>query len=314
MNIEKFSPQKAELQALSQKYISLEINGINDISGYAIVDEARKDLKRKRVAITNTGKELRQEALVFQRKVIAVENELVAIIEPVEKELKAKQETIDKEKLRIQRREILPTRVEKLAKIGVVLEDNILLDMTAEDYDIFYNEKNAEYLAEKERKLKEEEDRINREKEIEEARKKAREEAERQAKLEAEKKAREVKEEMIKAEQEAKAREDRIRKEAEEAQRLAVESAKRKAEEEKQALIDAQRKVEEEAERKRKEAEEKSKKEKEENDKLEKKKKYQEFLLSNGFTEETKSEFYVQKTETDIILYKKVATFNYLTK
>ena len=46
LNIEKFSPKKAELLDVSKKYLFLEIKGIDDKQGYMVVGEARKDLKR----------------------------------------------------------------------------------------------------------------------------------------------------------------------------------------------------------------------------------------------------------------------------
>ena len=99
LNIEKFSPKKAELIALADKSKGLVINGVDDKIGYSLVHDTRMELKRARVEIAKTGKNLRADALSFQKAVIEKEKELIAIIEPVEKDLELKQEAIEKRKL-----------------------------------------------------------------------------------------------------------------------------------------------------------------------------------------------------------------------
>jgi len=303
LNLEKFSPQKAELQTLANKYKTLEIDGVDDVSGYEIVNTARKDLAKKRSNITNTGKDLRREALDFQKAVIIVEKELIEIIQPIELELKAKQEAIDEEKKRFIRLAALPSRRTKVAEIpGLEVSDDELMGMESEEFTEWFEGKKAEYLAEEERKLEEERQRVAREKEIAEAKKQAKEEAERAAEEEAKRKAAEVKE-----------REKKLKEEAEEAQKRAVEKAKRKAEKEKQDLIEEQKRKDQEREaeaiRAQKEEEALEEAKAKESARIEKLQKYQKFLTDNGYTKTTKSEFHLEKTETEITLYKKIGTF-----
>jgi hypothetical protein len=266
LNLEKFSPKRAELQELSQKYLNLEIKGIDDKPGYLAVDEARKELKRKRVKITKTGKELRSEALAFQKAVIAREKELVEIIEPVELSLSEMQKKIDDEKEKIKRIELLPERKEKLEKINVKIEDDFILLMDDGKFESFYNEKKAEYLEEKERLIREQEEKMKREQEIEEAKKQARVEAEKQAEAE---------------------------------RKRAIEEERRKAQEEKEKIIREQ----EEKERARVEAEKQAEAERE---RKEKNKRYTEWLEKNGYTEKNKNSFYIHNENNKFILYKKV--------
>ena len=75
LDIEKFNPTKAEIVALAEKYKSLTIKGVDDKQGYALVDEARKELKKVRVKIAKDGKLLRSEAVDFQKAVIAKEKD-----------------------------------------------------------------------------------------------------------------------------------------------------------------------------------------------------------------------------------------------
>ena len=311
LNIEKFSPQKAELVGLANRYKSLTINGIDDVAGYNMVGEARKDLKKKRVSIKNTGKEMRDEANKFAKAVIGLEKELVGIIEPLEIELKEKQEEVDIEKIKETRKIFLPKRKEKLEKVRTVEEltifpmpsDNELLEMTEAIFESFLNEKKDEYFEEVDSRLIIKAKEIERREELEEARKKAKQEAEEQAKKDA-----------LQAKKEAKEREERIKKDAEKAKEKAVQEAKEKAEKKNQDLINAQEQKEckrkEEEERIKKEKEEKEKAEKEEAKELEGEKEYIKFLTENGYTEETKSQFHIERVDNQIILYKFVAKFN----
>lgn len=279
LNIEKFSPKKAELLTISEKYKSLTINGIEDKKGYEVVDEARKDLKRKRVEIQKTGKDLRDESNAFNKAVLKLEHDLVDIIEPLEIELKGKQDEIDTKKEMIKRMEVLPERKEKLKEINKEVDDEFILLLDDQKFQEFYNENKEIYLAEKEKQLKEEQLKIERAKEIELAKEQARIEAEEKSK-------RDLEIAKIKAEED---------------KRLAVEAEKNKSLEIERQRIEAE-------ELKIKEENEKLAKEKIEKEKLEKTKAYQKFLQDNNYSKEDSS-MYLQDTGSEMIIWKKINSF-----
>jgi len=284
LSLEKFNPKKSELTELSKKYSSLEIKGVDDVIGYKEVDEARKELKKQRVVIEKKGKELRADALKFQKAVISYEKELVEIIEPLEIELGAKQDAIDLEKHKIKMVALLPLRKEKLLTIDCEVEDDVILSMDSEEFDSFFNDRKTEYLNEKELKLKELQDKLDQEKREKEVADKARLEAEEKAKREIEL--------------------------AKERAELDKQEAIRKAEKEKQDIIyENNRKEKEriEAEEKKKAEElERIRIEQENQAKLEKQKKYQSFLKDNNYNE---NEDYLLTKDNKIILMRKVAEF-----
>ena len=300
LDISQFSPQKAELLTIVERYKGLTINGVDDQAGYKMVDEARKDLAKKRVYISKTAKDLRSEAIAFQKSVIELEKELVGIIEPLELEFKNQTAAIDQEKLRLKRIALLPERQEKLKAIGVQVLDRDLLDMTDEDFTVFYNQEHTKVLEAKAKAIAEEEARIQREKELEAEREKARQE------------------QIIKDEEEAKRKEAAHKAELE-ATRLRIEKEKEesleKAEKEKQALIDAHAREKEEArlkaERDQKEAEQKELELKAaaqaEEERVNKMKAYQAFLSKNNYTED--GGFKIEKTADSVLLYKLIDTF-----
>lgn len=280
LNIELLTPKVLELQGVAEKYKGLVITGIEDRAGYQIVDEARKDLKKRRVEIQKFAKEIRDEAIQFQKKVIEKEREVIAIIEPLEIELGNKQKTIDDEKLKIKMMELLPSRKEKLKEIGVEGVDDLIVLMNEVKFSEYYSFKKSEYLEKKEAELRAKEAEIARQQEIEEARQQAKKDAEDKAKRDAE---------IAKLDAERKLLE-----------------VKEKAKREKQDLIDKQKREKQE----KIDAENEAKRvEKLEAEKLAKRKAYQTFLLDNGYLEG--EEFNLVKTNTKIILYKKVSEFIY---
>jgi len=266
LDLEKFNPTKAELTILAKKYKNLKIKNIGDKEGYLQVNTARKELSHIRVNIKKAGKALRSEALTFQKAVIAKENELIDIIEPLEIELKEKQKAIDDEKERIKRKESLPERKEKLQEIDVKLKDDDLLLMDDNCFYEYLNGKKQEFLEEKERKIEEAREKIEADKiKIKEAQDKIKLEKQRNI-------------EMEKAKKEAA---DKAKLEME----LKIKKEKEDAEKAKQDDIIREQK---------------------EKEKLEKQKKYQTFLKSNNYNEETKNDFIIQREENKITLFKKI--------
>ena len=304
LNIEKFNPNKAELQKVVDKYSSLKIQNVDDKEGYSKVDYARKDLKQKRVLITNTGKELRAEAITFQRSVINIEKELVGIIEPLEKSLQEKQDKINDEKEMVKKRKLLPERREKMELIELDVDDDFILKMDNNEFYSFYNEKRETYfggkrlaeekkIADEKQKIEDEKAKFAEDKRVAEATKVAEKEAQNTA----------IKDAEI-ARQKAKDDKDQ-----------AIEDERQKARDDKEALIAKHKKEDEERIEKEKEVQrikdEKIAYEKKEKEALEKKQQYQKFLKDNGYTEKNKDDFYIMNCISDntIILYKKVNQF-----
>ena len=295
LNIEQFNPKKADIIALTEKFKDLEIQGIDDKQGYQAVHQARIELKNSRVAISKQGKNLRDGAIKFQREVIKVEKELVALIEPTETSLANKQKLIDEEKEQQKRIQLIPERREKLKEIDYKIDDTFLITMDNIQFQEFFNQQKEDYLFKQAEKIRIEQEKIDAE-QLKIKQQQQNEKIRVQAQKEAQKQA-------IKDIEIAKLK-------AEEDKRQAIENEKRKAEEEKQQLIDKQERKEKERtmleEKAKREADDKLKLEKEAQEKLEKQKKYQKFLQDNGYTEKNKDEFYIQRIDNKILLFKKI--------
>lgn len=290
LDITKFDPTVEELKRLVSVSKKIQKVDIEDKTQIEAVKKSRIELKTARVSITKKGKELREEALTFQRAVIAKEKELIGIIEPEELRLKSIEEEATELQARKLRLEELPFRKEELAKIGdnITVTDDELLAMDTEQFFAYRNERTvnkneADRLAleEKERKIKEEEERQQRERETQEREKKARAEAQ----AEAERQLKLAKEEA----------ELRIQQEKEEAERRVVAERER-----------MEREQREKEEREAKEKAEAERLAKEEQDKLEKQKKYQAWLKENNYNETTDK---IINGESDITLYRTVSVF-----
>ena len=166
----EFNPTVAELQVLADKYHGLEINGLDDDEGYKAVKDAAKVLQVNRTNIKKLGKKLRSEALIFQKEVIRVENEALNIIVPLENELIGKRFYIDEEKKRVERRKVLPERKSRMKEFCLEITDITLLALDDKEFEAFYNDSKAEYLAKKEKEIRDAENKLKREQDLEAAR------------------------------------------------------------------------------------------------------------------------------------------------
>lgn len=322
LDIEKFSPPVAELNEIVSKTKLITMENIGDLTQLSIVKESRKTLQRARIDITKKGKELRQDALSFQKAVITREKELIEIIEPEEKRLT---DLINKADAHIEmqgRVALIPERRESLAQIDkeVQLSDDELTAMDNLQFQTFCNDlitvknENARVKIEEDKeRLEKEKRRIAREKEIEDAktlaRKEEREKADRERKErekeEAERKEREAKEEKERIAREEKEAKERVAREEQESKdRIAAEENEAK---EKREREERERKEKEETETKARE--EADRKKREERERLEAEERYQNFLKRHGYVKDSNE--FVLVNETHVVrLYKQVAVFN----
>lgn len=225
-----------DIENIEREYGDLGIAGFDDRAGLLAVTEARKHVKRVRVAVENARKRLKQESLEYGRKVDAAAKLIVERLSPVENRLIAIEESVEAEKRRIaeeaerKRREFIKARVDAITATGATCDPIAIADMPQGEFDeLLANAKEAKRLAD-DKAAKAEAERL-----AKEAEERQRMERERLA-LEAERKRLEA----IQAELDAKRREQeaaeqKIRDEAARIEREKAEEDRRK-----QAEIDRQ--------------------------------------------------------------------------
>lgn len=284
LDLAQFDPLPAELQKAVEATRGITATDLKDKAQLKVVKQNRITLRNFRVAITKKGKEIREDAVQFQRDVLTRERELVAIIEPEEDRLAAIEAEAEKIALREKNRDKLPWRREVLAGfqelVPVQYTDDQLLDMDDDKFSVVQNDltvrKNqaeSDRLAEERRKIDAEKAAIDRQKEIDAAKAQA---------------AQEERDRVAREEQDRKTREEREKKEADE-----------RAQREKDELELRQRREKEDAERR----------EAEEAERLERNKRYGKFRAECGWTEETKGEFREEKAGNTIVMWKRLGVF-----
>jgi len=275
--IEKFDPHMQDLAIMVEETKNITATDLKDKAQLEIVRTNRIALKNARVKIEKTGKATREEAVKFQKDVIAYEKKLIAIIEPEELRLAAIEQEAERLAIREERMNKIPARLARIEDAGLndfhkkTIED--LLQLDAEGFEGYMNSLD---LAKKQAEI----DERNRIAEAKEAELAAREKAveDELKRIEREKEIAIVAEKVaIRAAQET---EERIRCEAEEK----AENEKRIAEK-----AEADRIAQEKAMKKNAE--------------------YQEFLKSIGMTKDNVSEFHKIDNGTEIVVYKKVGTY-----
>lgn len=217
---ETFEFKKKEDNLKDLNEVALMLDNVDTTKITDVVD-ARKFVVKLRGLIQKQGKELREEAIATQKRVLAEENEYVALLNPREEKFKQiEKENAHKELMKI-RMNTLPIRKDSLEKIGddVMIADQEILEMDDLQF-VEYRENRI--------KAKEEADRVKFEQEqrIKDAQEVARKEAEEKAK-------REAQEAIDKANREKEEAERKLKEEKESAEREAKEAEEKKKAEEK---------------------------------------------------------------------------------
>lgn len=319
LDIEQFNPTVAELTKLAESAKGLVITDHKDATQVALIHAKRIELKKARVAITNTGKTLREDAVAFQRKVIEKEKELIAIVSTEEDRLQALEDEVETKLEREKGLAMLPDKIARLKAVmgelmpthvdGQTLED-FILGMSDEGWATYYNnrvqDKNeADRIALREKEEQVERDRL----ENERKQKEIDDEKERLAKEAKEKVEREEREAKEKKEAEELAEKQRLQKIKDDEE--AAEKARLKAIQDKKDE-DARIEKAKQDERDRIEREAKEKKEKEEAEakELAKKNIFKKFMADLGYTEENADEYIIQNNNNVITVFKKAGTLD----
>lgn len=228
-----FDPNKEQLLAIKNEVANITADPTKITKEeLELVNTTKNKLVKARTRISEIGKEMRTDALVFQKEVIAYENSLIEIIEPEELRLKAIEKGAKEYAIREERKKILPEYIQQLASIGDGILDleEYLLTLDPTQFQSYYNTRLGTHLekqkAEQEAKIREEKYKIEKERdeleqeqrhleELKVVEKRARELAELKAKTDAENLERKIKQETeakVKAEQDAKIMEEQTLK------------------------------------------------------------------------------------------------------
>lgn len=279
LSLKKFNPLKKEVSDLVEncKNTIVSIKNGKELNRYELLKDTATTLQKKRSNIVEVLKDERSFALKYQKTIIVFEKELLEIITPAELEIEEILKPIEEEKTKEKHRPFLEERIAKLKEIEVEATEDSLLMMTEHKFELYLEDQAGQYL---------------------------------EAKLEI-KRIADIKAKAIKdTEDKAKIDKEKAKRKAEIDKQTAIEQTQRKADLEKQNIIDEQKRKDDERianEKKAKEdKEEKERIEQEELDKKEKNKKYQKFLEDNGYTEETKQDFYISRDGDTFTIYEKL--------
>jgi hypothetical protein len=126
IELNKFDVVVPAVAELSNEFLPLKIESIDDNKGYAEVSKALRFVISKRTAVEDKRKELKADSLAYGRAVDARAKQITEMLQPIESHLKSEKERIDAEKEAIRKREeeekltIINTRTLKLINLGMV--------------------------------------------------------------------------------------------------------------------------------------------------------------------------------------------------
>lgn len=165
MDIDKFDPKIADLQAIVEKTSVITSIDLNSETALAVFAENQKELQKARLLVTRTGKALREESTAFSKLVIAREKELLAVIEPEEERLKQIKEEAEHAVLIESRKAMTPFRIKTMKERGLseVQYPANIEDLDSNEFEAHVSIKVAENNEIELAKLREEKDKRDKE-------------------------------------------------------------------------------------------------------------------------------------------------------
>lgn len=284
LNLDSFSPKKAELIALATELSPLGDITIIDKKTYDLVHTGHMQLADARINTEKQGKILREDSISFQRQVLERQKELLSEITPLEEVLKEKKKVYNDEQERIKQEEvdrkeqILNDRIAQLSTYNVTPNILTIRDISNELFSKLLDDAKQDFMeSEIIRKKKEDDERIEREKFLSD-----------QKKFDDERRV--FAEEQRVARQEQETRDNKIQQQA------SLERARL------QGMKDADEKTKRDALQEELRA-------REDQARLEKKKKYQAFCELHGYHEGNKEGFRLIPEGNTIVLCRVLGTF-----
>lgn len=160
--LQAFEQRKSELIELEKEAHGLTIESIEDKVSITAVSTVRKKLKVARVEIEKEGKMMRDPLTNISRIISSKEKELIAIIEPTEKELLAKEKWVEDEKERIRieaeekEQQRIQARIDRLAEYGFQIDLSFIQTISDEDFEKVVENAKKQFELEQQRKAEEE--------------------------------------------------------------------------------------------------------------------------------------------------------------
>lgn len=141
-----FDPGKARLITIKNEVAKVQVDPKKATKeDYELVVDTRKKLVKVRTSLAKIGKSEREQALKYQRDVIAYERELTSVLAPEEARIKKLEDDIKLERLREVRKDAIKELLVKLKKLGdgVEITEEELLLMDTNTFDNYYAQRVA---------------------------------------------------------------------------------------------------------------------------------------------------------------------------
>lgn len=139
-SIVKFNVADSAIAEMGAKYLPLVINGIEDKVGFQMVHAARMEVKRTRLEVEKTRKDLKADALRYSQAVDGEARRITALLEPIESHLEGQELAVIQEKERLKKAEemrldkLAQERVDAMQSFGVGLSFMVARGMTNEAF------------------------------------------------------------------------------------------------------------------------------------------------------------------------------------
>jgi uncharacterized protein involved in exopolysaccharide biosynthesis len=135
MQIQSHFDMTAEMiQADIAEYAAFDITDFSDPAQIRKLQEGLRVLQKKRTSITTAGKAWREASNAYNKAVLSMEKELLALVTPVEHKLKTYANTLQLLELRESNKLKHADRLTALQEVGMTLDENTILEMDDDQF------------------------------------------------------------------------------------------------------------------------------------------------------------------------------------
>lgn len=139
--LEAYSPTDAEIAEMALNCSALTVDGLDDKEGLALVHKARMTVKKARVQVEHTRKELKKDALAFGQAIDREAKRITGLLVAIEDPLREKESIVEAEKQRLaeleesSKREALQARLDAFADVDIVVNPLEVQQWTDEQFE-----------------------------------------------------------------------------------------------------------------------------------------------------------------------------------
>lgn len=128
LKLREFNVPDAAISEMAANFLTIKVSGPTDKANADLARSRRLEVKRMRVSVEKTRKELKEDSLRFGKAVDTEAKRITALLTPIEDHLQAQEETVTKHQERLEAEARAKEEAERRAREQAAAEERAKLD------------------------------------------------------------------------------------------------------------------------------------------------------------------------------------------